>query len=364
VSADLPCPAVLSCLLPASLVEADRLLDGDIKPPEFIVSPFFPRGELIEIVGAHGAFKSTIALDACLSIATGRPWGGRPTAKGRTAFITLEDSAVTLARRVRAWIDGIYEYGEVDAAQADLRANFSFLAREVAQGIVLTKTLDGATVARLDVADHVAQLIEGASMVVLETASRLHDGPETNDGFAAFVRALERIAGTGSAVVLIRHMSKQNAREMKSADAIDSYAGRGGGALSDAVRSCLVVWRDGRGVTLKAAKTTHAQPGETISWTPRVVPGLEAVRLEVRSPEQQAFDDADLLRVYIATREGGVTRKDLHDDPPPGLGRNRAKQALDNLVARGCLVLREERRGRNKQLTDVFFTPRPGLEVA
>jgi len=72
--------------LPARLLGAGVLLDGDIKPAEFIVKPFFPRGELIEIVGAHGAFKSTIALDACLSIATGRPWGGHATAKaGRSS---------------------------------------------------------------------------------------------------------------------------------------------------------------------------------------------------------------------------------------------------------------------------------------
>jgi hypothetical protein len=360
-----------SSSLPGSLDPSSVLLDRKICPANFVIRPFFPAGELTEIVGAHGAYKSTIALDACLSVATGRPWGGRPTVKGRTAFITLEDSADTLARRVRAWLDGVHQHAELlhggneeAAAEQDVRRNFSFLARDKTQGLVLTRTADGATTARVDVAEHVACLTDGVALVVLETASRLHDGPETNDAFAALVRSLERITATGAALVLVRHMSKQNAREMKSGEAIDSYAGRGGGALSDAVRSCLVVWRDGRGVNLKAAKTTHAQPGETISWTPRVVPWLEAVRLEVRSHEQQAFDDADLLRGYIATREQGVTKKELHDDPPPGLGRSRAKQALDNLVARGRLGVRQERRGRNKQPTDVYFAPRPGLEVA
>jgi hypothetical protein len=251
---------------------------------------------------------------------------------------------------------------------ADLRANFSFLSREDAQGLVLTHTRDVATTARLDVADHVARLTEGASMVVLETASRLHQGPETNDAFAAFVRSLERIAAAGAAVVIVRHMGKKAAREMKSADTIDSYAGRGGGALSDAVRSCLVVTRGDAsrhaGVTLTAAKTTHAQPGETISWTPRVVGGVEAVRLEVRSPESQVLDDADLLYAFIATREEGVTRKWLYSNFPPGLSRGRARQALDYLLAQDRLVIREEQRGRNKQSTDVYFTRRPGLEVA
>jgi hypothetical protein len=361
--------------LPSSLLPASVLLDGEVTAPQFIISPFFPRGELVELVGAHGAFKSTIALDACLAIAAGRPWGGYETVKGRTVFITLEDSADTLARRVKAWLEGVHQGADLGraasdeaAAERDLRDSFRFLAREDSQGLVLTQTRDGATTARVDVADHLARLVDGASLVVLETGSRLHDGPETNDAFAAFVRSLERIAGRGATVVLVRHMSKKAAREMKSAETIDSYAGRGGGALSDAVRSCLVVTRQDDGelgsVTLHAAKTTHARPGATISWTPRVVSCVDAVRLEVRSPEAQARADARLLRSYIAAREGGLTRKWLHTNPPTGMSRERAKQALDCLIAHGELFQREETRGRNKQRTAVFYAYSCAQEVA
>jgi hypothetical protein len=361
--------------LPLCLRSADLLLDGEISPPQFVVKPFFPRGELTEIVGPHGAFKSTIALDACLAIATGRPWGGRPTTKGRTVFITLEDSTWTVARRVRAWLDGVYQdapLGQAEAVaasvDADLRANFSFLAREDAQGLTLTSTEGTATRERGDVSSHLAVLTDGASLVVLETVSRLHDGPETNDAFPALVRALERIARNGAAVVIVRHMSKRAAREMNSADTIDSYAGRGGGALSDAVRSCLVVTRQtgGRhaGVTLTAAKTTHAQPGETISWRPRVVAGFEAVRLEVCSPQDQARADADLLWAHINAKAKGVTATDIHKNPPPALSRQRASEALELLKAEERVIPREERRGKNRQPTTVFFTPRPGLEAA
>jgi hypothetical protein len=358
--------AAATCSLPPFLHGGSLLLDHEIRPPDFVIKPFFPRGEMTEIVGAHGAFKSTLALDACLAVATGRAWGGVPVAQGRSVFITLEDSTSTLARRVRAWLDGIYEPRELEAAERDIRENFQFLGREASQGMILTATFDGATTARLDVADHLARITGGATLVVLETVSRLHDGPETNDAFAALVRSLEH-AARDCALVVVRHMSKKAAREM-GGDSIDSYAGRGGGALSDAMRSVLVVTRP-RGdalspVTLTAAKTTHAKPGDQLSWTPVVVPHLESVRLEPRTAASQALGDASALFAVLAATDDGWTRSEIHKKPPEGLGRNRALAAFDYLIAHDRLVHREEVRGRNRQLVDVYYAPRPGLEDA
>jgi hypothetical protein len=152
-----------------------------------------------------------------------------------------------------------------------------------------------------------------------------------------------------------------------NADALDSYAGRGGGALSDAARSVLVVTRQRGGtldtVTLTAAKTTHAQPGARITWDPVVVPALESVRLEHRTPDSEALSDAEQLWSHLCTVEGGITRSAVHHDSPAGLGRERAKQALEYLVAHGRLAEREEVRGKNRQRVTVYYAPRPGLEA-
>lgn len=355
--------------LPLSLTSSAVLLDGDFSPPDFVVRPFFPRGELTEIVGAHGVFKSTLALGLCLSVATGRPWAGFPTRKGRSVFITLEDPTATLARRTRAWFRGIYEPSEIAAAERDVLANCSFLARQHAQPLVLTATREGATSARMDVAKHVARLTDGAELVVLETASRLHDGPETNDGFAALIRSLEEIMANGAALVLVRHMAKKAAREM-TADSHDSYAGRGGGALSDAVRSSLIVTRP-RGdplapITLTLAKSTHAAAGESVAFRPVVEEGIGAVRLEVESPDIQASREATQLLAWLNfAAEAGITRTELHHKhAAAGLTRTAAQRAMANLIARGIVVARQEQRGRTRQPATVYFVNRPGREVA
>ena len=64
-------------------------------------------------------------------------------------------------------------------------------------GLVLTAT-DRTTTIREDVVERVAELVQGAALVVLETTARLHDGPEQNEGLSVFARALEDIA-TGCA---------------------------------------------------------------------------------------------------------------------------------------------------------------------
>ena len=356
-----------SSSLPPVLRPAHVLLDGLTRPPEFVIKPYFPRGELTEIVGAHGVFKSTIALGACLAVATGRAWGGVPTAAGRTVFISLEDSEHTLARRLKAWLEGIEDRDERLSAAREIDANFTYLAREHARGLVMTRTVQGSTTPDIDVARHLAQLTRGTAIVVLETVSRIHDGPETNDAFSALVKALETIAENGTALVIVRHMSKKAAREMKGPDTIDSYGGRGGGALSDAVRSCLVVTRhDGAGlghVTLRAVKTTHARPGDSISWVPVVVPHLEAVRLEDREPEREASDEATALHGALVAAGRGITKTDLHKHPPAGLTRTAAKECMAYLLRAGLAVQRQERRGTNPA-TIVYYAAERLLEAA
>jgi hypothetical protein len=55
------------------------------------------------ITGDYGTFKSFIALDMGLAIATGRLWQGRETKRGKVIYIVAE-GAYTTADRVKAWM--------------------------------------------------------------------------------------------------------------------------------------------------------------------------------------------------------------------------------------------------------------------
>lgn len=349
--------------LPADLLPASRLLDSEFSPITFAIVPYFPRSEITELVGAHGIFKSTAALGACLAVATGRDWGGAPVMQGRSVFITMEDGERTLAWRLRSWLESVPAGQERSEAEIEVRERFAYLAREQAQALALTSTERNTTVARGAVVEHVAALVDGAELVVLETCSRLHDGPEMNEALSVFARAIERIAmESGAAVVIVRHVSKQAARDGTA----DSYAGRGGGALSDAARSVLVMTPDRKPgedddgnadplapVRLTHAKSTHAPKGPRIVWKP--VKCESGVYLEPVSQAEETRDAARRLFAHLVEIGAeGVTVSELHKKPPAGLSRNAAKDALGYLVESGRVVESVEKRGRNRQDATVY----------
>lgn len=212
-------------------------LRDPIPPREFVIKPLIPLGVVCELSGAHGISKSTLALDMCLHIATGYQWAGHRTRQGRVVFASREDSYDDILRRVQAWLENLGQEDRERCEQAII-ANLLILGRDETAGLKLTSKNKSTASVQQSAIDLITSQCPGAVLIVLETASRLSGGDEMNEDLAILADALERIAAeTGAAVMLIRHVSKSGARE----NTTDSYAGRGGSALSDAARSVLIL---------------------------------------------------------------------------------------------------------------------------
>jgi len=345
------------------LIDGSRLLDTEYPPVEYAIDPIAPRGEIAEWTGAHGIFKSTIALAACLSVASGRRFGGLPVFRGRAVFITAEDGERTVAHRVRAWLEGVPVGEERRAATAAIRERFSFLAREHVRGLALTVVEYGEPGTQANALARLADLVKGASLVILETAARLADGNENENRVqATFAQALEEVAtASGAAVGIVRHVSKQAARDGST----DSYSGRGGGALSDAARSVIVFTRerpDGKQggesnplapVTMTHAKATLSRPADRILWQP-VETSSGGVYLRPLSDDETLR--ANGRKLLAALPPEGITATDLHKRPPAGLGRSAAKAALEHLLEIGQLAETERPHGHNRKPVAVYTT--------
>jgi hypothetical protein len=349
------------------LIPGAHLLDTEYPPVEYAIDPIAPRCEIAEWTGAHGIFKSTLALAACLSVVSGRRFGGLPVVPGRAVFITAEDGERTVASRVRAWLESVPVGAERIAATKAVRERFAFLAREHVRGLALTMVEYGDPAPRASTLARLTELVQGASLVILETAARLADGNENENRVqATFAQALEEIAGGSRAAVgIVRHVSKQAARDGST----DSYSGRGGGALSDAARSVIVFTRE-RGdkqagdtdplapVTMTHAKATLSRPAEKIVWQP--VETACGVYLRALSDDEKTR--ANARKLLAALPPEGITSTALHKSSSTraGLSRGAAEAALELLEESGEVVrtTRPHGRGGTREPVEIFVPAR------
>ena len=78
---------------------AEEILTTVFKPKEFIIDGLLTQG-LYVLAGAQKVGKSWLAMDICLSIATGVPVLGRDTIQGTALYLCLEDNYQRLQRRL------------------------------------------------------------------------------------------------------------------------------------------------------------------------------------------------------------------------------------------------------------------------
>jgi hypothetical protein len=181
----------------------------------------------------------------------------------------------------------------------------------------------------------------------LETTARLHGGEEDNTGLIQFGLAVEEIATTtGATIVIIRHQSKSDARAQTS----DSYSGRGGGALADAARGVFVVTRpdvadpkekDLRPIMLHHAKTTIGSPVAPMYWKPEVftLPNGDVpvfLRLMTKNEVGNAIEGKILDAVGESFPEG-IKRDELIRALPSN-ERGRARSVIEDMMKRGKVI--------------------------
>ncbi|MHB1140667.1 MAG: AAA family ATPase [Sulfuricaulis sp.] len=276
-----------------------------IPPREFVIKPLIPRGVVAELSGAHGISKSTLALDMCLSIAAGYQWAGLRTRQGRVVFASREDSHGDILRRVQAWLENLGQEERARCEQAIIE-NLTILGRDETAGLKLTSKSKSAASVQQGAIDLITSQCPGVEFIVLETASRLSGGDEMNEDLAVLADALERIAAeTGAAVMLIRHVSKSAARDKTT----DSYAGRGGSALSDAARSVLILTpldtkdiaelglTEKDVVMLMHAKASYSAKAKPLYFVRRDGPILEPIQVKHRAEAHE-----ERLLAYLRER--------------------------------------------------------------
>lgn len=176
--------------LDSEFLTADQL--DELEPPEPLITDVLSRHTYGVLRGRDASFKSFVALDWALCLASGTPWQGKAVDRVKVLYVAAE-GAHGIAQRVRAW-----------EAAHDIKLDPDwFVIRKSAVNVFRA----GEDYAHL--LDHVER--GGYGLVVVDTLRRVSGGANGNDtDMGVVVDNLDRIkrATNDGTVLVVAHTDK------------------------------------------------------------------------------------------------------------------------------------------------------------
>jgi hypothetical protein len=254
------------------------------------------RGSLVMLNGMNQSYKSFVALDWALSVATGRPWLGRPVKAAEPVVYVAAEGAYGIRQRRAAW----KRHHGVD--QLD---NFHLVPRAV-------QFKDGAAQAAL--LAHIERL--RPAMVVIDTVHQSAAGLNENDaGEMSVVMARARaMTAWGATVVLVHHTGHAGERA------------RGSSSLGDDADEVWVIKRDDVETPgLDVVRTMHHWKAKDSQLSPEIA--LKATPLDTGLHDEDGDvitslvlgEDKELDNSLSVFKACALLEAGAHDDQPsPG----------------------------------------------
>lgn len=301
--------ARLQAELAAATSYDDQYIDRagliDLPSPEPLIERVLPRHAYGIVRGRDRSFKSFVALDWALCLATGKDWLGHEVQPARVLYIAGE-GAHGLARRVEAWE---YAWGRnVPADRFTLRRTALNLHQPgPAFDDLLARVADG-----------------GYGLVIVDTLRRVSGAADGNSSeMGLVVDNLDRLkqATTDGTVLAVAHTDKGD------------HDTRGYSGIEDDADFVWAAKRDDMFLTLELTKLKDGPDGHRIdlladrTLSSLILSSTAGDRGPVNTTESQVAI-LDALRVMP---DGGVTGPDLM--ATAGLKKPTFYRALDELIA-------------------------------
>jgi RecA-family ATPase len=368
-----------------------KLVDitADPIPPDYVVRQYLPRRQVTLLAGHGGSGKSTLALQIAAVMATGDiPFLGIE-GRGRSLFVSAEDSGQTASWRLQKIRN------QMDLDQ-DRLAEGLLVLDVTDDGVLYQEERDqvrGTMVGRVTGLYHrLDAFLERYQMdlVIVDNASDCFAGNENDRQMVrGFIRELRRLAEKHDlAILLLSHVNRQTAARGKPS--AEAYSGSTGWHNSVRSRIFLNVTEDDedRAVLLQQKNQFGAlaapvdlirEEGIWIQQGQRSKHQADATELLRKVEEERQAGDDD--RVLVAIRERLEMGDDLSVQPnapgcafkvletlgalPSGFQGKNAKQArqrfnaaLTRLEKRGALVREHYRKDyKNRQRWAIPFPP-------
>lgn len=222
-----------------------------LPPPTWLVEGILPAGGLIGLYGEPGSFKSFIAIDIAMSIATGLPWQGVEVKKGHVIYVAAE-GGTGIGKRGAAWL----HHRRIRPEKADISWVIESMAvnpDSEQMDMLLTRVGD-----EMDIAPE---------LIVIDTLARCFDGDEnTQEDMGRFVAGVDRLRREfDSTVMVVHHTRLGGDRE------------RGNTAFRGAADTMVVIQRENDQVNVVCNKQKDAMEFSTLQLALKGIPECDSV---------------------------------------------------------------------------------------
>jgi len=306
---------------------------GNLPEPKWMIEGLFEQDALVMLVGPPGSFKSFLAIDWALSLATGRPWNGRGIKPSRVLY-ALGEGKASLLKRIHAWVDyNALSKSEYNTLNANFRVTF-----DVPQLAIQRET--GRFITDLDTDAF------NPTLLVIDTLARSYVGKNENDAMdvGIWVDSADKLRHRGMTVLVLHHTKKNVEFGLRE---------RGNTAWLGAMDSAFMLERNPEGykgfAKLYCTKQKdHQEPEDVWMQHQQIRPNPDAegsiVLLETKKPGAEE----DEARQAEQEALGAVIESLLKDDTF-GSDRARARALAEKTGILEATARTKIRRSRGRQ---------------
>lgn len=312
-----------SKLRPTSLFHSCRELRAALRGADYLIEGYAERDSFAIMFGDSDTYKSLIAFDIGMHVATGRDWYGHRVKQGPVIIIAGEGHS-GVGRRLSAWMitHGVTDDPPVYVPERAFALNDKDEAIRVADEILRLSEEIGAKPA----------------MIIIDTLARNMDGDEnSSQDVGRFIAEVTRYLGHGfGAFVLVIHHVGHGDKERE----------RGSYALRGAADARYVVKRDGDlSATIETLKIKDGPLPDPLRIK------LQVVDLGITDNfgnPQSSLAVTSVSTAAVAPRKtGGKIAKALSPD------RRAVLTAIQSVVSRSGRLVQQEGVPANLRVTDI-----------
>lgn len=188
--------------LRAALLDLDSI--EDVRPPEWLIEGWLPRGALAQLYAASGVGKTFLAIDWMMHIATGTDWQGCKVKKSEKVMYVIAEGAAGFGMRTKAWRQEHADLATEDVTLLPLAVN-----------LVSSEEMD-----------ELLEIVEERKpqLVVIDTLAKSSVGADENsnkDMGVVINNAMQiQEASPGCTVLLLHHTGHTNQDRARGASAL------------------------------------------------------------------------------------------------------------------------------------------------